>query len=46
LIERSEADAAEEIPCPACGQTFRRKQGETEPPPTAADRHPDPVAIG
>jgi predicted ATPase len=44
LIERSEGDTAEEIPCPACGQTFRLEQGETEPAQTAAV--PGSVAIG
>jgi serine/threonine protein kinase len=47
LIERSEGDAAVEIPCPACGQIFRLEQGETEPARTGADHHhPGPVAIG
>src|SRR4051794_31011765 len=47
LIERSEDDAVEEIPCPACGQTFRLEHGETEPAQTGADRrHPGPVVIG
>ena len=47
LIERREGNAAEEIPCSACGQTFRLEQGETEPARTgAARRDPGPVAIG
>jgi serine/threonine protein kinase len=47
LIERSGGDAAEEIPCPACGQTFRLEQGETGPARTGADRrHSGPVVIG
>jgi len=47
LIERSEGDAAAEIPCPACGQAFRLERGETAPVLTAAERrNPGPVAIG
>jgi predicted ATPase/predicted Ser/Thr protein kinase len=47
LIERSGGDAAEGIPCPACGQTFRLDQGETVPARIGSDRrHSGAVVIG